>query len=256
LRASTGRLAWYFQFTPHDQHDWDSAQTPVLADLPIDGVVRKVICWPNRNGFYYVLDRVTGEFLAGAPFVEVDWAKGLTPTGRPILSDAAKTSAEGRRISPGISGGTNWQNPAFDEKRGYIFIPATESSSVFTKLPPNAQITRVANRPFVGSGWSQLESTTRKVVALYAATGARKWEYPAPSGVDSENGNSGLLSTEGGLVFGASGGAVFALDADAGREAWRRSLGGKTKAAPISFTVDGRQVVVVAAGRALFEFGL
>ena len=256
LHASTGKLAWYFQFTPHDEQDRDAAQTPVLADFLINGEVRKAICWPNRNGFYYVLDRVTGEFLAGAPFVEVDWAKGLTPTGRPILSDAAKISVEGRRISPGISGGTNWQNPAFDEKRGYIFIPATESSSVFTKLPPNAQITRVANQLFVGSGWSQLESTTRKVVALDAATGARKWEYRAPSGVDSENGNSGLLSTEAGLVLGASGGVVFALDADTGREAWRRYLGGKTKAAPISFTVDGRQVVVVAAGRALFEFGL
>jgi alcohol dehydrogenase (cytochrome c) len=148
---------------------------------------------------------------------------------------------------------TNWQNPTFDEKRGYIFIPATESSSVFTKLPPNAKITRVANRQFVGSGWSQIEPTTRKVVALDAATGARKWEYRAPSGADSENGNSGLLSTE---VFGASGGVLFALHADTGREVWRRSLGGKTKSAPISFTVDGRQVVVVAAGRALFEFGL
>ena len=255
LHASTGKLAWYFQFTPHDEHDRDAAQTPVITDLLINGVVRKAICWPNRNGFYYVLDRVTGEFLAGAPFVEVDWAKGLTPTGRPILSDVAKVSAEGRRISPGISGGTNWQNPAFDEKRGSIFIPATESSSVFTKLPPN-RITRVQNRLFVGSGWSQIDQTIRKVLALDAATGTRKWEYRAPSGTDTENWNSGLLSTEGGLVFGASGGVFFALDADTGRDVWRRSLGGKTKSAPISFTVDGRQVVVVAAGRALFEFGL
>ena len=114
LHASTGKLAWYFQFTPHDEHDWDSAQTPVLADLSINGVVRKVICWPNRNGFYYVLDRVTGEFLAGVPFVEVDWAKGLTSAGRPILSDVAKVSTAGRRTRPGIDGGTNWQNPAFD----------------------------------------------------------------------------------------------------------------------------------------------
>jgi alcohol dehydrogenase (cytochrome c) len=256
LHASTGRLAWYFQFTPHDEQDRDAAQTPVLADLLIKGAVRKAICWPNRNGFYYVLDRVTGEFLAGAPFVEVDWAKGLTPTGRPILLDVGKTSSEGRRISPGISGGTNWQNPAFDEKRESIFIPATESSSIFTKLPPNSRITRVQNRLFLGSGWNQVGPVTRKVLALDAATGARKWEYRAPSGTDSEGGNSGLLSTEGGLVFGASGGVFFALDADTGREVWYRPLGGNTKSAPISFTVDGRQVVVVAAGRALFEFGL
>jgi alcohol dehydrogenase (cytochrome c) len=255
LNATTGKLAWYFQFTPHDEQDRDSAQTPVLADLPIKGVVRKAICWPNRNGFYYVLDRVTGEFLAGTPFVEVTWAKGLTSTGRPTLSDVARVSAEGRSISPGVDGGTNWQNPAFDPKRESIFIPATDSSSVFTKLPPN-RVTRGQNGYFVGSGSSQTEPPTRKVLALDAATGARKWEYKAPFGVDSENGRSGLLSTEGGLVFGASGGVLFALDADTGREVWSRSLGGKTKSAPISFTVDGRQVVVVAAGRALFEFGL
>jgi alcohol dehydrogenase (cytochrome c) len=259
LHASTGKLAWYFQFTPHDEQDRDAAQTPVLADLFIKGALRKAICWPNRNGFYYVLDRVTGEFLVGAPFVDVDWAKGLTPTGRPILSDVAKVSMEGRRISPGVAGATNWQNPAFDEKRGFIFVPATESSSVFTKLPPNSRITRVQNQQFLGSGWSQTEPVTRKVLALDAATGALKWEYraaPAQSAADSENGNSGLLSTEGGLVFGASGGVFFALSADTGREVWRVSLGGKTKSAPISFTVDGRQVIVVAAGQALFEFGL
>ena len=253
LHASTGKLAWYFQFTPHDEEDRDAAQTPVLADLLIKGVVRKAICWPNRNGFYYVLDRVTGEFLAGAPFVEVDWAKGLTPTGRPILSDVVKVSAEGRRISPGISGGTNWENAAFDEKWGSIFIPATEGSSVFTKLPAD-KVTRGRTEKLLGSGWST-EPVTNKVLALDAATGARKWEYRPPS-AGSENGNSGLLSTQGGLVFGASGGALFALDADTGHEVWRRSLGGKTKSPPISFSVDGRQVVVVAVGQALFEFGL
>jgi alcohol dehydrogenase (cytochrome c) len=257
LHPSTGKLAWYFQFTPHDEHDRDAAQTPVLADLLIKGVVRKAICWPNRNGFYYVLDRVTGEFLAGAPFVEVDWAKGLTPTGRPILVDGVKVSTEGRRTSPGIAGGTNWQNPAFDEKRGLIYIPATESSSVFTKLPPNSRVTRAPNRSFFGSGWTQVAPDARKVLALDAATGAKEWEYQAPRGSDSENGNSGLLSTDGGLVFGASGGVFFALNADNGREIWRSSLGGATKSPPISFSVDdGRQVVLVAAGRSLFEFGL
>jgi alcohol dehydrogenase (cytochrome c) len=255
LHAATGKLAWYFQFTPHDEQDRDSAQTPVLADLPIKGVVRKAICWPNRNGFYYVLDRVTGEFLVGTPYVDVTWAKGLTSAGRPILSDIAQVSAQGRSISPGVDGATNWQNPAFDPKLDSIFIPATESTSVFTKQPPD-RVTRGQKGYFVGSGSSQIEPPIREVVALDAATGARKWEYQAPSGVDSENGRSGLLSTEGGLVFGASGGVFFALEADTGREVWRRSLGGKTKSAPISFTIDGRQVVLVAAGRALFEFGL
>ena len=193
--------------------------------------------------------------MAGAPFVEVTWAKGLTSSGRPILSNVAQVSAEGRSISPGIDGGTNWQNPAFDPRLESIFIPATESSSVFTKLPPD-RVTRTQNGYLVGSGSSQLKPPARKVVALEAATGARKWEYPAPAGLASSNAMSGLLSTGGGLVFGASGGYVFALDADTGREVWRRSLGGNTKSAPISFRVDKRQVVLVAAGRSLFEFGL
>ena len=250
LHASTGKLAWYFQFTPHDEHDWDSAQTPVLADLPIDGVVRKVICWPNRNGFYYVLDRITGEFLAGVPFVQVDWAKGLTAAGRPILADVAKGSTAGIRTRPGSGGGTTWQNPAFDPRQGTIFVPATESSSVFTKLPPD-RVTRGQKGLSLGSGATQ-EPLTNQVLALDAATGRPKWKYKSPSGTDY----SGLLSMEGGLVFGASGGVCFAVDADTGREVWRVSLGGYTRSAPISFMVDGRQVIAVAAGHALFVFEL
>ena len=109
LHASSGKLAWYFQFTPHDEHDWDSTQTPILADLVIGGLERKVICWPNRNGFYYVLDRVTGQFLAGTPFVEVNWAEGLTSRGRPIPTNANTVSGGGRITKPGVAGGVNWQ---------------------------------------------------------------------------------------------------------------------------------------------------
>jgi alcohol dehydrogenase (cytochrome c) len=250
LHASTGKLAWHFQFTPHDEHGWDSAQTPVLADLLINGVIRKVICWANRNGFYYVLDRVTGEFLVGEAFVELDWAKGLTPEGRPIVSDGSEVSTRGRLTKPGFEGGTNWQNPAFDPTRGSIFVPATESSGVFSKLSPDR---KPVGQIFNGSGVVRLEPTTRLVRALDAATGRRKWEYiSASSALDI----SGLLATAGGLVFGASGGAFFALDADTGRELSRVSLGGLTESAPISFAVEGRQVIAVTAGRALFVFGL
>jgi alcohol dehydrogenase (cytochrome c) len=252
LHASTGKLAWYFQFTPHDEHDWDSAQTPVLADLSIKGGVRKVICWANRNGFYYVLDRVTGEFLTGVPFMEIDWATGLTSAGRPILVEAAKVTTAGRRTRPGVGGAANWQNPAFDPEQGSIFIPATESSSVFSKRPAN----ETRNEPHgyaLGSGWSQAEPPVRLVVALDAATGSRKWQYR-----ESVRGRdySGLLATGGGLVFGASGGNLFALDASSGREVFKHSLGGPTMSPPISFSIDGAQFIAVAAGRALFEIGL
>ena len=252
LHASTGKLAWYFQFTPHDEHDWDSTQTPVLADILINGVVRKVICWPNRNGFYYVLDRVTGEFLAGMPFVEVNWAKGLTAAGRPILSNVVKISSAGRSTMPGVAGGTNWQGSAFDPERVSIFVPATESTSVFTKLSPD-EVVHKPNTLFVGSGWTQMTPPTRSVRALDAATGRRKWEYK----ISPPAGDYGsLLATGGGLVFGTSGGVCFALDADSGREVWRLPLGGITRSAPISFTIDGRQMIAVIAGRALFVLGL
>jgi alcohol dehydrogenase (cytochrome c) len=252
LHAKTGKLAWHFQFTPHDEHDWDSTQTPVLADLSINGTIRKAICWPNRNGFYYVLDRVSGEFLAGVPFVELNWASGLTAAGRPILTEFAQITPAGRRVRPGADGGINWQNPSFDPKRSLIFVPASESSSVYTKLPPN-RVVRGQGGLYFGSGWSQAEPPTRVVRALDAASGQKKWEY-YPSTLKREYG--GLLSTGGGLVFGASGGVFFALDADTGREVWRLPLGGNTMAAPISFALDGQQMIAVSAGRALFVFGL
>jgi alcohol dehydrogenase (cytochrome c) len=267
LHASTGKLAWYFQFTPHDDHDRDAAQTPVLAELTIKGVARKVILWPNRNGFYYVLDRVTGQFLVGVPFVETDWATALTPTGRPILTDAAKVTTTGRRAKPGINGAVNWQNPTFDPGRGTIFIPAVESSSVFTKSPAGTLIEKAKGLYYEGSGASQAEPGVNEVVALDAATGARKWRYTTPTdGSDSSGGSeggghnnssySGLLSTGSGLVFGASGGVLFALNADTGRELWRLPLGGTTKSPPVSFAIAGQQVIAVAAGRALFVLGL
>jgi alcohol dehydrogenase (cytochrome c) len=250
LHARTGKLVWFFQFSPHDEHDWDAAQTPVLADLPFNGMPRKVICWPNRNGFYYVLDRLTGGFLAGVPFVDVDWAQGLTSTGRPIPAGADLVTESGRRTRPGIAGATNWENPAYDNDRRLIFIPATESSSVFTKS--NSSVTRGRHNFYLGSSWSMMGAARHKVIALDAATGQQKWTYHAPAGNDY----SGLLSTEGGLVFGAAGGTCFALDADTGREVWRLPLGGRTRSPPISFTVDGQQVIAIAAGRALFLRGL
>lgn len=253
LRADSGKLAWYFQFTPHDEHDWDAGQTPILADLTIKGVFRPVICVPNRNGFYYVLDRTTGEFLVGVPFVEMNWAKGLDSAGRPILTSHADVTSSGRLTKPGSGGGINWQNAAFDEKSGLIFVPATEGASIFTKSPKP----RRGNLGFYpgSSGTAGDYEQVSVVRALDAATGAKKWEHFSPPG-GKEHGYSGLLATGGRLVFGESGGFVFALDAADGRELWRVPLGGETSAAPITFSVDGHQVILVSAGRALFLFGL
>lgn len=253
LHGSSGKLAWYFQFTPHDEHDWDATQTPILADIPIRGVLRRVISVANRNGFYYVLDRTNGEFLLGTPFVEQNWAKGLDSAGRPILSSDAEVTRSGRVTRPGVGGGTNWQNAAFDHKRGLIFVQATEGASVFTK---SADARRGENGFYTGSAGSDVQRVP-VVRALDAATGAKRWERFLPVWKKSlPEGYSGLLATGGGVVFGASGGFVFALDSSTGRELWRVFLGGETYAPPISFTVDGRQIILVSAGRALFAFGL
>jgi alcohol dehydrogenase (cytochrome c) len=254
LHPSTGKLAWHFQFTPHDEHDWDSVQTPIMADIPIKGVLRRVICLANRNGFYYVLDRATGEFLVGAPFVEQTWAKGLDSAGRPITSSESGVSLTGRLTKPGVGGGTNWQNAAIDLQRGSIFVPATEGASIFTK----SQNPKRGDLGFYpGSTGLDAGEDHKRVRALDLATGARKWEYVSPSGDESFGYvYGGLLATGGGLVFGTSGGFVFAVDSTTGHESWRVFLGGGTYAPPISFTVDGHQVILVSAGRALFEFGL
>ena len=176
LHANSGKLAWHFQFTPHDERDWDANQTPILSELKVHGVDRRVICWANRNGFYYVLDRVTGEFLTGVPFVEQNWADGLDPAGRPILSGGV--SASGRLTKPGL-GGTNWQNPAFDQSQGLVFVPTTEGASIFSKTSPN-EIKRGPRGLYEGSGGEWIAPPVPVVRALDAATGTRRWEFRSP----------------------------------------------------------------------------
>jgi alcohol dehydrogenase (cytochrome c) len=253
LHAATGKLAWHFQFMPHDIYDWDSAQTPILAEIPVKGTNRKVLCWPNRNGFYYVLDRATGEFLYGVPFVEQTWAKGLDAAGRPILASSDDDPNTWKPIKPS-SGATIFQNATFDPEKKLVFVPAVEGTG---RIRKSVQVSPTAGELFMGSGGAIVQTAPPLPVvrALDAGTGARKWEYSSPP-LSSTIGFGGLLSTGGGLVFGTSGGYFFALDSTTGREVCKILLGGDTRAAPISFTVDGKQVVAVSAGKALFLFGL
>ena len=258
LNADTGELEWHFQFTPHDEWDWDAVQIPVLVDREWEGKPRKLMLWANRNGFFYVLDRVTGEFLHGKNFVKVTWAKGLDQNGRPIKIPEASPTREGVRVWPAVQGATNWYSPAYSDKTGLFYVSSWEYSSVYHKGDP--LYTR-GNR-YVGSLPQGVWPNTMKddeeqqghgaIRALSPDTGDMEWEFKM-TGV----GESGLLSTAGDiLVTGTMDGYMLVLDSFTGKNLASLNLGGRIASSPISFTAQGKQYLAVTSGNAMFVFGL
>ena len=258
LDADTGERKWHFQFTPHDEWDWDAVQIPVLVDREWEGEQRKLMLWANRNGFYYVLDRATGEFLHGKNFVKVTWAKGLDENGRPIKIPEASPTREGVRVWPAVQGGTNWYSPAYNHKTGLFYVSSWEYSSVFHKGDP----TYTRGNRYVGSLPKGIWPNTMKdsdeqqgwgaIRALSPATGDLEWEFRM-TGV----GESGLLSTAGDiLVTGTMEGYLLVLDVFTGKNLRSINLGGKIAASPITFTAAGKQRIAVSSGNAMFVFGL
>ena len=258
LDPDTGELKWYFQFTPHDEWDWDAVQVPVLVDREWEGRPRKLMLWANRNGFFYVLDRATGEFLHGKNFVKVTWAKGLDENGRPIKIPEASPTREGVRVWPAVQGGTNWYSPAYSEKTGLFYVSSWEYSSIYHKGDP--LYTR-GNR-YVGSLPQGVWPNTMKdedeqqghgaIRALSPDTGDLEWEFKM-TGV----GESGILSTAGDiLVTGTMDGYMLVLDSFTGKQLLALNLGGKIACSPITFTAQGNQYLAVTSGNAMFVFGL
>lgn len=256
LDADTGEIKWHFQFTPHDVHDWDACQVPVLVDTNVQGKPRKLLLWGNRNGFYYVLDRQTGEYLHGSAFAEQTWAKGLDSKGRPIRVPNMLPSKEGVVVSPDVSGAANWWSPSYSPITNLFYLMAFDGScEYFIGEEPEY----IPGRPYLGgTGMSNefLELTDSKFVsavrALEPTTGKLRWEYKV-----QPKSTSGLVSTAGNLVFGGTRqGYFFALDATTGKELWTVNVGGWVHAAPITYIADGEQRVSIAAGSALFTFGL
>jgi alcohol dehydrogenase (cytochrome c) len=263
LDADTGKLKWHFQFTPHDEWDWDAVQVPVLIDREWRGKMRKLMLWGNRNGFFYVLDRVTGEFLLGTPFVKQTWAKGLDERGRPIRIADAVPSAAGTEIWPGVQGGTNWYAPSYSPKTGLFYLTAWDDYHG-TYFQWHQEYER--GKWYAGGAVRAAVEPTRRVDffkrphdAGYAAvraidptTGRKVWDFPF-----TDMSESGLLTTASNLLFsGSREGHFVVLDATDGKLLWRRYLGGATVASPITYKVDGRQYVAVASGAALFTFAL
>jgi alcohol dehydrogenase (cytochrome c) len=264
LDADTGKRKWHFQFTPADRYDYDSVQVPVLVDAQWNGAPRKLMLFANRNGFFYVLDRVTGQFLSGRPFVKLNWASGLDDAGRPKFTPQSPDAL----TYPGIQGATNWYSPSYSPRTGLFYLSAwLDYASMFapkraTYKPGHAFLGGVAKSAVPGSLSPGLETSPLSVkteleahgavLALDFRTGEKKWEFKMHEVTDA-----GILTTASDLLFtGGREGYFHALDARTGALLWKGSVGGTIAAAPITYALDGKQYVAIAAGHALFVYGL
>lgn len=247
LDADTGTLKWHFQFTQHDEHDYDATQVPVMVD---DGE-KKLILQANRNGFFYVIDRTTGKLVSATAYARQSWSQAKDATGRPIAQKGASPTPEGNPGCPGAAGATNWMSPSYDPQTKLFYVTAREQCDVFSSAAQPYE----AGHAYYGSAYFPNEDAAPFWGALRAldpSTGQLKWEWKhtSPSW-------AGVLSTAGGLVFtGDAEGNFIALDAGTGQVLWHFQCGASVFAAPISFVVDGKQYVAIAAGSALFAFGL
>ena len=252
LDPDTGKLKWYFQFTPHDLFDYDATQTPVLVDTTFRGQPRKLIVEANRNGFLYLLDRTNGQFLSATRFAEkLNWATGIDEKGRPIRTEI-KPSAEGTRVCPGMVGATNWHAPSYNPETSLFYFMALESCSVLV-LKPQAFKPR---ETYYSTGARHSEGDyNQKILLAYSVDGDKPaWRY-----VQAGRGHSagGTMTTAGGLVFFGDDAESFeAVDAQTGKPLWHFHTGQNIAASPMSYAINSKQYVAIAAGSDIFSFAL
>ena len=250
IDAATGKLRWHFQFTPHDTHDWDATEIPVLLDATIKGRSRKLVAMANRNAFYYLLDRATGEFILGTEYAKQTWAKGLDTRGRPILLPNTDPTVEGNLVWPSLQGATNWFSPSYSPLSRLFYVSVREMGAYYHK----GEAVYKPGTFFAGGGERALsgDKAYGAIRALEVETGKLRWEFRLKSPPWA-----GLLSTAGGVVFsGSDEGNFYALDGATGKPLWDFQTGGPIAANPISFLSDGKQCVAIAAGHSLYVFGL
>jgi len=245
LNPDTGKLVWYFQPSPHDVHDWDAVETPVLFDADFKGKRRKLLGQASRNGFFFVLDRASGEHLVTAPFIDQTWASGVDSRGRPIAKPEATPSPDGALVEPGSDGSTNWMAPSFDRETGLFYVNCRRLFSVYYNT-----VTGKAE------GWGGrdrnlwADSTLR---ALDYRTGTVVWNHELGNGESL----SGILTTAGHLLFSAdNGGNLLALDPSTGKTLWHLNAGGRMDASPMTYQLDGRQYLIMAVQDVLYAFAL
>ncbi len=250
LDLETGKLKWYFQFTPHDVHDWDAQSWPVLLEIQWNGKPRKVVVHANRNGFFYILDRQTGEYLKATPLTDnITWAKGIDDKGRPVLVPGKDPTPEGNWVCPSIKGATNWMGQSFNPGTGLLYVLTLEECGMFTLSTQKP----VPMKNFAGGAATEPGGQVY-LRAIDPKDGKRVWEYPVGN---TSRTWSGTVSTATGVLFsGDDDGHLIALDAKTGRHLWHFNVGDSLTASPITYEVDGKQYVAVAAGTNVFAFGL
>ena len=267
LDADTGTLQWHFQFTPHGQYDYDAVQIPVLVDMDWSETTGKLMLWANRNGFFYVLERTNGKFLRGQPFVNVNWASGLTPMGRPIQTPQPL----GAPTYPGVQGATNWYSPSYSPRSELFYVPVWEDYGSFygVRVPvpyrPGRSRSLGANEPYVPipgapgvpfrrgpiNNWTEA-SGNGAIMALDPRSGQVRWKYET-----TDVAEGGILTTASDLLFhGGREGYFKVLDAQTGTLLWKANLGGQIMNGPITYAVNGEQYVATIAGNALVAFAL
>lgn len=247
LNPDTGKLVWYFQPSPHDTHDWDAVQTPVLFDGEFKGEKRRMLAQAARNGFFFLLDRTNGKNLLTAPFVDTNWTKGIDSLGRPIPNPDKEPKTDGTLVSPSSDGATNWPPPSFNPETGLLYVNTSQSYSIF-------YLTDTDDRP---EGYGGRDTNLWAQPALKAIdyqTGKIRWSHPYRG---RGFGMSGLLSTAGKLLFGGDpSGNLIAFDPETGRALWHARLSAALSNGPMTYELDGRQYLVAGAGDMLYAFAL
>ena len=253
LDAKTGKLKWYYQFTPHDVWDWDATETLALIDAPWDGQPRKLLVEANRNGFLYVLDRTNGKLLAGRPFVhKLTWAKGIDDKGRPERIPNMEPTPEGKLICPALEGASNWFSTSYNPGTGLYYVQTLEKCEVMRKV----EMEWHAGRGYMGGAWTDEPGDPGQKIlrAFDLKTGKPVWELPEIGPAVSWG---GVISTAGGIVMLCEdSGAFIAVDAANGKQLWRFPMNQNWKASPMTYVFDNKQYFAVASGSNIVSFGL
>jgi alcohol dehydrogenase (cytochrome c) len=251
INIDTGKMAWYYQLNPHDTHDWDSTETPILFDGEFNGKLRKMVAHADRNGYFYTLDRLTGEHLVTSKFAEsVNWAKEINAKGQTVRDPAKDSTVPGSLVSPNNGGATNWPPPAYSPDTGLFYVPSNDAYAMY-------YLTETDPRGAMGLGGKEedgLGSLGSFLTAIDPKTGKVAWRHRYP-GTGGNLGN-GMLTTAGKLLFaGDIGGNLVAYDPANGKILWHTRLGNVSNA-PETYMLDGHQYLLIAAGDTLYSFTL